>query len=569
MINQHLIKIVLLVLFPFFLWSQTSYKISKNDSYEDIKKLFYAHENNKGKQLVYANAYLQKAKKEGNAIEKARGWYLIASKYNGIRAIQYLDSAIVVSKNRNDPKYPAYAYSEKAIQLKNLFRFREALDNFILAEKESQKNNVFFYYYAKLSIAILRSEELGEIKEALVLYKECFNYYKQKDVRDPEYARVYQLVIFALADAHKALLQADSATYYNKLGFKESEITKEKENNGLFTLNEGANLVLKKNYVGALDSLKKALPVMITFKNEENTLAAYYYLGLGYAGSGKHEKAKLNFIKVDSLYGKTKKITPEFISGYSYLISYYKKRNDKENQLQYVSKLMSIDSTLQKNYRELSKKLQVEYDIPHLVEEKEALIQSLEKGQSVSYIWIVILIICVTGLIGYQFYLKKQYQKRFEAIVHPKLVDLQAPNAIKKKDIFIQENKPQASLGIAAEVVEQLLEKLFDFEHKKGYLDNTITIQKVALQLKTNTKYLSKVINDQKGKTFVQYINELRVNEAVLQLQAQPVLQNYTIASLAGEFGFNSAEAFSAAFYNKHQLKPTFFIKALENEKKS
>lgn len=328
--NQHLINIVLLVLFPFFLWSQTSYSISKNDSYGDIKKLFYAHEKNKGKQLVYANAYLQKAKKEGNAIEKARGWYLIASKYNGIRAIQYLDSAIVVSKNRNDPKYPAYAYSEKAIQLRNLFRFREALDNFILAEKESQINNIFFYYYAKFSIAILRSEELGEVKEALILFKECFNYYKQKDVRDPEYARVYQLVIFALADAHKALLQSDSATYYNKLGFKESEITKEKENSGLFTLNEGANLVLKKNYVGALDSLKKALPVMITFKNKENTLAAYYYLGLAYAGSGKHEKAKLSFIKVDSLYGKTKKITPEFISGYTYLISYYKKKMIKK-----------------------------------------------------------------------------------------------------------------------------------------------------------------------------------------------------------------------------------------------
>jgi RNAse (barnase) inhibitor barstar len=32
-------------------------------------------------------------------------------------------------------------------------------------------------------------------------------------------------------------------------------------------------LVLKKNYVETLDSLKKALPIMITFKNKENTLA--------------------------------------------------------------------------------------------------------------------------------------------------------------------------------------------------------------------------------------------------------------------------------------------------------
>jgi AraC-like DNA-binding protein len=54
-----------------------------------------------------------------------------------------------------------------------------------------------------------------------------------------------------------------------------------------------------------------------------------------------------------------------------------------------------------------------------------------------------------------------------------------------------------------------------------------------------------------------------------LQLQAQPVLQNYTIASLASEFGFNSAEAFSAAFYKKYKIKPSFFIKELNKTRHS
>jgi AraC-like DNA-binding protein len=78
---------------------------------------------------------------------------------------------------------------------------------------------------------------------------------------------------------------------------------------------------------------------------------------------------------------------------------------------------------------------------------------------------------------------------------------------------------------------------------------------------------LSKVINEQKGKTFVHYINDLRITYAVDQLQAQPKLRNYTMLSLAKEFGFNSAEAFAAAFYKRHKIKPTFFIKELENEK--
>ncbi len=570
MTNLQSIKLVLLVLCPFFLLGQTSDKQLTKFTYDQIKKLYYDNEKSKSKQLEYANAYVLKAKNENKVIEKAKGWYLISKKHTGIKVIQYLDSAIAVSKNIKDKNYPAYAYYAKAYELKTLFRFREALDNFILAEKSAHINNIDFYFYSKLSIAILRSEELGEVREAIPLYNQCFKYYKDKEIRSSQYSLPYQGVIFALADAHKSLSQTDSASYYNKLGYTESLITKQKEFNALFTLNEGANLVLKKNYKAALDSIKKALPLMITFKNEGNTLAGYYYLGKAYEGLGNKSLALKNFINVDSIYDKTKSITPEFTSGYSFLISYFKKKRNPVNQLKYITKYMSIDSMLQKRYKELNKVLRNEYDTPHLFAEKEALIQSLQKKQSVSSAGILvlgILVLGVGGFGGYQFYLKKQYRKRFEAIIHPVSPDLLTSNTRKNEESSLQKNKPQESFGIASEVVEQLLEKLTDFERTKGYLEHTITIQKVALQLNTNTKYLSKVINEQKGKTFVHYINDLRITYAVDQLQAQPKLRNYTMLSLAKEFGFNSAEAFAAAFYKKHKIKPTFFIKELENEK--
>ncbi|MGL5112108.1 MAG: helix-turn-helix domain-containing protein, partial [Flavobacterium sp.] len=299
-------------------------------------------------------------------------------------------------------------------------------------------------------------------------------------------------------------------------------------------------------------------------------LASYYYLGKCYEGLGNISYAIQNYVKVDSMYLLNKRIAPEFTSGYSYIIEHYKRKGDKEKQLKFLSRFISIDSVLQKDYKQLSKVLLKEYDTPHLFAKKEALIQSLQKKQSVSSVGMVvlgILVIGVGGLGGYQFYLKKQYRKRFEAIIHPVSPFVITSNTIKNEDSSLQENKPQESFGIASEVVEQLLKKLFDFEQKKRYLDNTLTIQKVALQLNTNTKYLSKVINDQKGKTFVHYINDLRIMYAVDQLQAEPKLRNYTMPSLAKEFGFNSAEAFAAAFYKKNKIKPTFFIKALENEK--
>jgi hypothetical protein len=42
-----------------------------------------------------------------------------------------------------------------------------------------------------------------------------------------------------------------------------------------------------------------------------------FYLGKSYAGMSNEKKAIQNFIKVDSMYLLNKRITPEFISGYS------------------------------------------------------------------------------------------------------------------------------------------------------------------------------------------------------------------------------------------------------------
>ena len=160
---------------------------------------------------------------------------------------------------------------------------------------------------------------------------------------------------------------------------------------------------------------------MIAYKNEGNTLATYYYLGKAYDGLGKEAEAAKNFIKVDSLYKKTNRITPEFVSGYLFLISYYKDKGDKENQLKYLTTYMFIDSTLQKNYKDLTKKLQRGYDIPHLISEKEILIQSLENDKAKSY-WSIgglfLISICVTAFGFYQHKLKKNYRLRFEKIIN-------------------------------------------------------------------------------------------------------------------------------------------------------
>lgn len=561
-------KTFFLFLLPIALFAQFPKKDFTKLSYDDLKELYFDNEKNQTKQTEYANAYLAKAKNENSPIRKAKGYYMYSLLNEDDKAISYLDSVIKYSTNTNDLNFPAAAYSEKAYILKKQFRYREAIDNFISAEKEAQKNNTDYYYRVKFSIAALRSEELGEVREALDLYRECFNYYRDKEVRTPQYSFAYQNVIFALADAHKALNQPDSATYYNKLGYRESKFTKDDEYNALFILNEGANLVLKKNFRVALDSIKKALPKMIAYKNEGNTLASYYYLGKAYDGLGQQAEAAKNFIKVDSLYKKTKRITPEFVSGYLFLISYYKDKGDKENQLKYLTTYMFIDSTLQKNYKELTKKLQRGYDIPHLISEKETLIQSLKKDKTQSYWEIGTLMLLITSISTFGYYqhkLKKSYRLRFEKIINQtkETNDRQIATITQESRIKINATQPQ-DMGIAKELVNQILEKLDYFETKKGYLQSNLSVQMLSTSFETNSKYVSKIVNIYKEKPFIQYINDLRIGYAIVKLQEDNKLRNYTIQALALEFGFNSAESFSTAFYKKTKIKPIYFIKELD-----
>jgi AraC-like DNA-binding protein len=102
---------------------------------------------------------------------------------------------------------------------------------------------------------------------------------------------------------------------------------------------------------------------------------------------------------------------------------------------------------------------------------------------------------------------------------------------------------------------EQLKIRLLEvMEKQKPYLNPTLTITELAVQIDTNQKYLSVVINDCFHKNFFAFINEFRVNEAIKLLNT-PVGQQYSIEGVGKTVGFNSRSTFITAF--KKQTKTT------------
>ncbi len=403
---------------------------------------------------------------------------------------------------------------------------------------------------------------MGEHKEALKLFLECDNYFKGKDIRSVKYLDNYQRNLFALADSYKSLGKIDSASYYNKLGYIESKKTNNDKLHYLFILNEGANQTLKKNYKAAIDSVDIALPKIKKMTGiGNNILASYYYYGKAYAGLKNNNKAIDNFNKVDSIYQKTKVITPEFTDGYHYLIDYYKSIDNKEKQLYYINSLMTIDSAFQVNYKDLSKKLHNEYDVPHLMQEKELLIKTLKKDKKANYGIIILL-----GFVGLaavffgikQVQQKKLYQARFNALVNE-------PTETQPLEPAADHIKGKSNaLGISTEIVETVLVKLAVFEKEKRYLNPTINSTSLAEEFSTNTKYLSSIINTIKEKSFTNYINDLRIDYIIEELKKNKKLRSYTISSIAEEAGFKTGESFSKAFVKSKELKPSYFIRKWE-----
>ena len=99
-------------------------------------------------------------------------------------------------------------------------------------------------------------------------------------------------------------------------------------------------------------------------------------------------------------------------------------------------------------------------------------------------------------------------------------------------------------------------------KHERNYLDSKLSLEKVAESININKSYLSRLINIELGKSFSDYVNELRVEEAK-QYLAHSDFKNYTLISIGLEAGFNSKTTFNTSFKKHVGMTPSEFRKKL------
>ncbi len=122
--------------------------------------------------------------------------------------------------------------------------------------------------------------------------------------------------------------------------------------------------------------------------------------------------------------------------------------------------------------------------------------------------------------------------------------------------------------SLQTEQKKQLAEKVITYmEIEKGYLQPGLKLTKLAKKLHISSHSLSQIINEQMGCSFLDFVNNYRVQAAIHKL-TDSEYQYYTIISIGYEVGFNSKTAFYTAFKKQTSLTPGHYRNTKTGDKK-
>ena len=516
---------------------------------------------------IYANVILSKAKKEKNNDQIYDGYYKLAHArgLNSENGHPYADSLIKITQKANTKEYPAKAYIIKGILLNNEFRYKEALNQYIKAQSLSKNKNLDQFYYIKKLVGILKTAT-DENDEALPLFLEYYQYEKKKMQTNDKDIKSYIGSIFSVSNSYSKNKRYQQSKLYNKIGLSECKKYNDYTQYVYFIMSEGIAEYYLKNYAIAYTHLIGIEKDLLKNKNYANLSILYYYLGKINYKLNKENEAIQYFIKSDSLSFKSNDFVPIVRDQYEILIDYYKKNGDEKKQLKFINKLFYADSIVNNSKQYLSKEIYKKYDTPILLEKKEKIISDLNNRNSILYWFLGVGILVIFSLTFVYIRRIKEYQKQADLLIKKSTssIILSAPSTETEKLKVSLEEKTKSLLP--DDKLQDLKTKLEHFEKSKKFLRKNITTDNLAKDLGTNRDYLSKSVNELKGKNFSQYLNELRINYIVQELKDNEKLRKHTILSIANDIGYNNSESFANAFKKITGTLPSYYIKLLQEQ---
>lgn len=129
----------------------------------------------------------------------------------------------------------------------------------------------------------------------------------------------------------------------------------------------------------------------------------------------------------------------------------------------------------------------------------------------------------------------------------------------KQKQLFFETDKKYKNTSISDEVAHHINQQLTTvFEAEKLYRNSDLKLNTLAEKLNVNSHQLSQFLNDNLQKSFNQYINEFRIEEAKGLMQKN---HQFTLEAIGNEAGFSSKSTFYSTFKKIVGITPAQFRK--------
>ena len=505
---------------------------------------------------------------------------LIKASHGYARRMQYAGEYLKALKVFKE-EYDLISVFKTSNEIKNL------LDEYHLSEIEvlcqlgncfSATNEVelsFEYYHKALDMANDKNLSfykavipslIGSLKFATDNYDEALRYYN-KSLKDLQLADIDSgnikfnsgLISLYKSQAYLKKKMLDSAQFVIEdaeakgffsvgfLGKTEYEISK-------------AEFLLEENKSQeALDLLLKAKEVVDKEDPKFGALSYYNLMAKAYYKLDSLDSA-IEIMNVGLAVEETRSDKVYFNNDYKFLAELYKAKGNIEKSNVYLEKYVLNQDAIDKTKKE----------IINLFHEKE--ISQLQKEQEnqqkfTNYILVgsgLIIIGLVLFLI--KFYRKRKKDEETFKQLHAKIKGLTSTNSVlidtKEADDELEE---KSNNDIPEETVSLILNGLKKLEQLEYFLRLDCSSYNVAKRINTNTSYLSKVINSEYQKNFNTYINDLRINYAIVRIENDKMFRSFSIQSIAEELGYKSADSFTKYFKRRTGLNPSFYIKQLKN----
>lgn len=540
---------------------------SENLFYRDSIRKYFPLDSAKTKGFI--KDYISKSKRDNNPKDLFDGYHALASFYfkhnDTLKLIENTDKLFSVAKSNN-----LKIELLKGYHLKN---------NYLIMTSGLDDPRIFDNIYEAIQIAKEINNQVwlskfnhdiagyykltGDFKKAILFHKQNLSILKDiTKSKDYERFKIWgsslEEIYLELSDIHIELKEIDSAKFYNHSA-KSVLDTSNGAYNDIYRFRNKIheleiNLLEDKTNLAKnnLDEAFKIIPN--TLKKTFEYYSKYYYSGIISYHEGNFQEAIEYFEAIDTVRIKSNESAGFFHDNlYKTLYkSYLKTSNLKkadyyfEKHLASLKGQMNVNNSVHSNFKK--------NEIAQYNEE----VSALRKQGSKQYLLMITVALASLFIVFFIFIRFRNKQKRHKG----KLKAIMEQLAIME-----QQTKPKTvPININDEEIKRVVERLNELEDKNYFLRVDCSVSNLAKKLKTNTTYLSKIINAHHQKNFTTYVNDLRIDYVLNKLKEDKIFRRYTIQSIANEIGFKSKETFNSAFRKRTGVLPSALIKELTKE---